>query len=128
MDSITFGLPWPSPALSSNARGHWRIRAEATKKARKLAWGIALSNGIKNPMPDAELRFTYHPPSYRGDAQNVPHMIKSYIDGIADAMKCDDKGFKVHYPAEFSEKTKGGKIICVVKPNTVLIPMKGCVS
>lgn len=125
MDSITIDLPWPSPALSSNARGHSLFKAKAIKQARKLAWGIALSNGIKNPMPDAELHFTYHPPSYRGDAQNVPHMLKAYIDGIADAMNSDDKGFKVFYPLEFSEKTKGGKIICVVKPRTVLIPHRG---
>ena len=125
MDSITIDLPWPSPVLAGHAEGHWRIKAKATKRARKLAWGIARNNGIKTPMPDAELHFTYRPPSYRGDAQNVPHMIKAYIDGIADAMGCDDKGFKVFYPPEFSEKTKGGAILCQIKPRTVLIPHRG---
>jgi crossover junction endodeoxyribonuclease RusA len=102
-------LPWPSSALSGHAKGHWRTKHDATKAARHTAFVMARQQQIRDAMPDAELHFTYHPPSYRGDVQNVPHMLKAYIDGIADAMGCDDKGFKVFYPHEGERLVTGAR-------------------
>tara|TARA_R110002110_G_scaffold37601_6_gene124054 strand:- start:432 stop:551 length:120 start_codon:yes stop_codon:yes gene_type:complete len=33
------------------------------------------------------------------------------LDGIADAMGCDDRGFKVDYPREFAGTKKGGEVV-----------------
>jgi crossover junction endodeoxyribonuclease RusA len=122
-------LPWPSSALASNARGHWAIKAKAAKDARKTAWALSLEQGVNRPMPDAEIVLSYYPPNNRRrDAQNMPHSLKAYIDGISDAMGCDDHKFRVKYPSEFDKVTKGGAILAHIKPRTVLLPALGSIS
>ena len=37
--------------------------------------------------------------------------MKAYIDGIADAMGCDDKGFKVDFPSVFAGTKKIGEVV-----------------
>ena len=126
---FTINLPWPSSALSSNARGHWRIKANANKVARSAAWALAREAKINKPMPDAMLVFTIYPPdNRRRDIQNMPHMLKAYIDGIADAMGCDDHGFEVDFPPRFAEAKKGGVVVCEVRPRTVILPIRGVIS
>ena len=116
--TVTLTLPWPDRALSSNARVHWGARNRATNAARATAGWVATEAGLHKlgPWPNAVLHFTYHPPSRRGDPQNVPHMLKAYIDGIADAMGCDDNGFRVYFPPVFSEPVKGGAVVVTVSP------------
>lgn len=122
-------LPWPNSKLSANARIHWRPKADLTAASRKAAWAIALEQGVNMPMPDAELRFSYHPPTRaRRDAQNMPHMLKAAIDGISDAMGCDDHGFRCVFPPEFSDVVKGGCVLCHIIPRAVIIPLKCYIS
>lgn len=129
MAEYTITLPWPDAKLSSNARVHWSQKARLKSQARTAAWALAREQGVKEAMPDASLTFTYHPPdNRRRDVQNVPSMLKAYIDGIADAMGCDDHGFRVHYPAEFAENRPGGAIICAIKSNTVVLKVRGQIS
>ena len=42
--------------------------------------------------------------------------LKAYIDGIADAMGCDDRCFKVDYPCVFAGTKKGGEVVFRVSP------------
>jgi len=110
-------LPWPSPALSSNARVHWSARARATQRARWEAMVLARSERV-TPDPNAVLSITYHPPSInrRRDVQNMPAMLKPAIDGIADAMGCDDSGFRPRFPDHFAAPVKGGAVIIEIAP------------
>jgi crossover junction endodeoxyribonuclease RusA len=68
-------------------------------------------------MPGAVLEFTYSPPDRRKrDVQNLPHMLKAAIDGIADAMGCDDHGFRCVFPSQFSEPVPSGAVLVHIKP------------
>lgn len=66
--------------------------------------------------PDAEILIEYYPQARRGDPQNVPASLKAYIDGIADAMGCDDRAFRVDYPREFAGTKKPGEVVFHVIP------------
>ena len=73
--------------------------------------------------------FAYHPPDKRRrDAQNMPHMLKAAIDGMSDAMGCDDSNFRCTFPSKFSDVVKGGKIVVTVTPAIVDVPITGTIS
>ena len=125
MHEIT--LPWPAKELHSNSRPNKFALARAKKKARGEAMLVA--KGAKIPtIPDAVLEFTYYPPHRRYDVHNIPHSLKAYIDGIADAMGCDDKGFRVKYPSEFAEVRKPADIVVKIYPRTAYVPVIGTIS
>lgn len=124
----TITLPWPDKTLSSNARVHWSKRADATKAARNAAWSVSMQSPRIGKHPDADLFIEYYPKTYRGDVQNVPHMLKAYIDGIADAMGCDDKAFKVHYPPVWAGKSNPGTVVFRIVPALVDVQVRGQIS
>lgn len=108
-------LPWPSADLNANRKGHWAKKARATKEARRAAWALALQEKLPK-MPEAILEFSFFPPDRRKrDTQNLPGMMKAYIDGIADAMGCDDNGFLPRFPDHLSEPVKGGAVLVLVR-------------
>ena len=108
-------LPWPDKRLHSNYRGHWAAAAFAKAKARKDAFFAACEAPRIACIPDAVIFIEYYPPTKRGDIHNVPSSLKAYIDGIADAMGCDDKGFRVDYPREWAGSGKPGKVVFRIK-------------
>lgn len=112
---IQFALPWPAKALHSNARVHWAVKHRATAKARFAAYTIAKAHNVGR-WPEATILIEYWPPSRRGDPSNPASAMKAYLDGIADAMGCDDKGFRVNYPTEFAGTKKGGEVLFRVTP------------
>ena len=116
MKALTITLPWPAKDLHSNARVHWAVKARATAKARGEARIIAKGAGV-GTWPNATILIEYYPPSRRGDPQNVPASLKPIIDGIADAMGCDDRGFKVDYPSVFAGTKKAGEVVFRIWPN-----------
>lgn len=124
---VLIRLPWPDKQLSSNARGHWRRKADAVKDYRASAhWLAKLQHPTSDPA--SILRFTFHPPDRRKrDLHNMPHMMKAAIDGIADAMGVDDNKFRVEWPTEFSDVVKGGSVLVEVVPSEVEIPLVGIV-
>lgn len=110
MGRITLTLPWPAKALHSNARVHWSERSRSVKKARNDAQLVA--NNANIPCwPGATILIEYYPPTRRGDPQNVPTSLKAYIDGIADAMGCDDRHFKVDFPTVFAGTRKPAEVV-----------------
>lgn len=108
-------LPWPDKALSSNARTHWAQRSRATKKARHEAWALCKEAGARIDGP-VEVAFAYFPPDRRKrDAQNMPAMLKAFIDGIADALGVDDAEFRVSFPKTFDRVTSGGCVLAHIR-------------
>jgi hypothetical protein len=112
---IEIKLPWPAKALHSNARCHWAVKAAATAKARQEASMVAKSAGVPC-WPDADILIEYWPDNRRSDCHNAASAMKPLIDGLADAMGCDDKAFRVDYPTTFAGTKKGGEVVFRIYP------------
>ena len=110
-------LPWPSTKLTPHAKGHWRPKAAATKEARNHAWAKAMEAPRVIHNPTAVIFVEYYPKAYRGDIHNMHGRMKAYIDGIADAMGCDDKGFQIHFPAVWAGKSAAGEVVFRIMPH-----------
>lgn len=110
--SIT--LPWPPASLSGHAKGYWRAKAAATKKYREWARLAALSaNDIAVPVSgDIPLSVTFYPPNRRGDRTNYPNRCKAMFDGLADALKVNDRRFLPSY--HFAEPVKDPRVVIVI--------------
>ena len=111
-------LPWPGSNLSSNSRIHWAVKAKAIKDYREQAMFASIESGLRNANhTHAILDFFFFPPDKRRrDAQNMPAMMKSAIDGIADAMGCDDHNFVCRFQGRFEEPVKGGSVLIKLNP------------
>lgn len=121
-------LPWPSSKLTPHAKGNWYSKSEATKGARWMARITAMKAGVHLPTPDCSIYVELYPSAYRGDVHNMPGRLKAYIDGIADAMGCDDRRFKIHWPVEWAGKRNPGAVVFRIVPNVVAVPLRGVVS
>ena len=128
-------LPYP-PSVNQWTRALGYGRAVLTRQAREYKKVVS---ALMEPLDDIlfpeerlEVLYLVTPPDRRKrDCQNMPHMLKAYIDGIADAMGCDDNGFRVRYPDRFDHTVKGGAILCEVEcgaDGTAEIPVKGTIS
>lgn len=87
-------VPFPPSSLSGhNDRKHWE-KANATREYRELARLATLEAKLTVP-PTGDIRLHIHfvPPDNRGDRTNYWNRCKPVIDGIADALKINDKRF-----------------------------------
>lgn len=109
-------LDWPDKALSPNSHRHWRARHKATAFARHAAWAKCKARGVPK-MDGAVLTFDFAPPDRRKrDLHNMPHSMKATIDGIADALGCDDSEILCRWPERFSPPVKGGAVLVHIQP------------
>jgi hypothetical protein len=97
--SYASNSPWPSPAsLSGHAKGHWRTKSVPTKRFREWARLATLAENVAVPETgDIRISVTFYPPDRRGDRTNYPNRIKPLLDGIADALKVNDRRFLPSY-------------------------------
>jgi hypothetical protein len=97
---IRVELPYPHKALWPNGRAHWAAKAKQTGIHRHMgaiALRYAQQSGAEadleqRPIP---IKLVVHPKA-KGplpDADNCAASIKAYLDGIADALKVNDKAF-----------------------------------
>ncbi len=125
MGSFTIDIPWRDKILNDNVRAHWSRKANAKSDARHSAFWLAKQAKI-TPIPNAVLQFYYYPPDKRRrDAQNMPGMMKTTIDGIADAMGIDDHKFQCVFPTGFEAVVKGGMVKIIIRPAIVNVPIEG---
>lgn len=121
--TITIDLPWPPPAASPNARGHWSKTAKARKQLRADAYFLTRSEAIKRdalPMESRKIEVTveFHPPdARRRDLDNCIGAAKGLMDGIADAILIDDSEWTMRYPP-IGEPVKGGCVRVTIRPTT----------
>jgi crossover junction endodeoxyribonuclease RusA len=106
MNKVT--LPWPPKELSPNSSLHWAKKAKKKKEYRTACWALALE--AKLIAPDGEgkipIEITFYPPDKRHrDADNMVASIKSGLDGLADALKVNDKRFLPSF--HFKEEVAG---------------------
>lgn len=100
-----FHLPWPYPALWPNGRFHWAAKAKATKAYRFTAKCLALGADV------SPIRVTFCPKS-RGpkpDMDNCIAACKALQDGLADALRVNDRDLTVTY--HMGERCKDGAVI-----------------
>lgn len=92
-------LPFPSSLLAGHAKGNGQwAKIKATKEHREWARLATLSELVKDKpeLPDTgdiAMTIRFIPPNNRGDRINYPNRMKPYFDGIADALKVNDKRF-----------------------------------
>lgn len=109
-------LPWPDKSLWPNGRSHWATKAKAVKGARRTSWALALAamNGRLPLWKQVKLHWVIHPKTAHAiDDDAPPYALKSYRDGIADALGIDDKNFRATY--EFGPPIKGGSVIVTIE-------------
>lgn len=102
-------LPWPPSSLSGHNTGHWSRKAGDVAKYR--AWAKAATLAAKAIAPekgDIPIHIRFIPPNRRGDRTNYPNRIKPVIDGIADALRVNDRRFLPSYA--FAEPEAPGRL------------------
>jgi crossover junction endodeoxyribonuclease RusA len=107
---LEFQLPWPPSSLSPNARPHWSKLYKAKREYRHACWGTALSQPQQELVPEGPLHIELHfvPPNRREhDRDNLVARMKSGLDGLADALKINDKRFTT-LTANMSTDSIGG--------------------
>ena len=85
-------LPWPTKALHPNARVHWAKLSRAKADYRFACSTLTRQAGIKFTKDDklhVGLVF-YAPDKRRRDLDGMLSACKAGLDGVADAIGCDD--------------------------------------
>ena len=123
-------LPYPSPKLSPNARGHWSKSAGAKKAYRRECAYECHNQGVAKMAGKVHAIITFHPPDKRRrDLDNMLASFKSGIDGIVDAIGVDDSEWTITISK--GEPVIGGKVVVEIepleikRPEYVNIPMYG---
>lgn len=107
-------LPWPPNELSGHHNVHWRVLQPIKKRHREWAMHATLAAQIKAEPGNGDIRVsaTFYPPDRRTDRVNMPTRLKPYWDGIADALKVNDRRFLPTF--HFAEPVKEGRVVIVI--------------
>jgi crossover junction endodeoxyribonuclease RusA len=106
-------LPFPPASLSGHAKGKWWNTSGIVAKHRKWATLATLAAAIRAPEAgDIRVSVTFYPPDRRGDRVNYPNRMKAYFDGIADALKVNDRRFLPTY--HFAEPVSNARVVIVI--------------
>lgn len=97
--SLNLTLPWPPRELSPNFRGHWTVIAAAKRKYRTACWALTLEAAagafISRGDSKLQVHLVFHAPDRRHyDLDGLLSRMKSGLDGVADALKVNDKRFR----------------------------------
>ena len=111
--SAMIELPWPPATLSGHHNAHWRKLQPVKKLWRTYAESATLA--VKPVVPetgDIRISVTFYPPDRRGDRTNYPNRCKPIFDGIADALKVNDRRFLPTY--HFAEPVSNARVVIVI--------------
>ena len=91
-------LPWPPSQLNPNKRLHWAVKSKWAKAYRLECGLIAAQSKIAIDWDgDIHVWIDFYPPDRRHrDDDNCVSSFKSGRDGLADALKVNDKRFRIH--------------------------------
>lgn len=108
----TIILSWPPRTLSPNGRAHWRKLSAAKKIAKQEAWAVTKAANLRAPADESPVHvaLTFYPKTRnRVDADNLIASMKASLDGIAEALGCDDSRFRLAAPI-IADPVKGGRV------------------
>jgi crossover junction endodeoxyribonuclease RusA len=107
---VLIELPFPPAVLSGHNTGHWSSKSGIIAEHREWAKRATLATGA-HVEGDGDIRVsvTFYPPDRRGDRVNYPNRLKPYWDGIADALKVNDRRFLPAY--HFAEPVKNARVV-----------------
>lgn len=107
-------LPFPSSKLSGQNNAHFWVTRPVINQHRE--WALKATLAVRNHVAvnladDSDIRVsvTFYPPNKRGDRVNFPNRMKPYWDGIADALKVNDRRFLPSY--HFAEPVKNPRVV-----------------
>lgn len=115
LSELCIELPWPPSSLSGHNNGNPHAKAGIVAKHRSWAAKATLAVGpIDLSQSDYDIRVsaTFYPPDRRSDRVNLPNRLKPYWDGIADALKVNDRRFLPTY--HFAEPVSNARVVIVV--------------
>lgn len=102
-------LPWPSKPLWPNGRYHWAQKAKAT-----TAYRFAAKAMLSGASPGVVVvTFCPKPLGPMPDRDNCIAAFKAGQDGIADALRVNDRDLSVSY--RFGDRCKDGAVIVEVR-------------
>ena len=111
---MRLNLPFPAPELWPNGRPHHMAKAREAKKARALAFCLALSqkDSVKLSDGPVPVKLTVHPKPYgpAPDKDNCSAALKSFTDGIAQAIGVNDRHFAAPV-VTIAERKPGGAFV-----------------
>jgi crossover junction endodeoxyribonuclease RusA len=109
--SALIELPWPPSELSGHNDKHFWLVRPIINKHRKWAAMATLAADIRAPEGNGDIRVsaTFYPPDKRSDRVNMPGRMKAYWDGIADALKVNDRRFLPSF--HFAEPVKNPRVV-----------------
>ena len=111
---VSISLPWPDRHLSPNARVHHHVKAQYVKMAREVAFFETRSTvGLNLFTPDDKLSMVVvaHPPdNRRRDLDNIHSQIKSYQDGLFQALGLDDTQIR-EVTVAWGNTVHGGQVV-----------------
>jgi crossover junction endodeoxyribonuclease RusA len=110
----TVKLPWPPKELSPNSTLHWSKKVKKKKEYRTACWALTLEAKLVAPPGEGKIpvEITFYPPDKRHrDADNMVASIKAGLDGLADALKVNDKRFLPTF--KFEEQVLGMVVITI---------------
>ena len=94
---MTVILPWPLKVLHPNARVHWAKLYNAKSDYRHACAMLTRQAGIKFAADDKlHVSIEFVPPDRRRrDLDGMLSAMKSGLDGVADAIGCDDHNWSI---------------------------------
>ena len=116
---LSIMLPWPPRELSPNYRAaHWSAISKAKKRYRAACFIQAREQGAKAMQTGPlDVALIFHPPDRRHrDWDNMIASMKAGLDGLADAIRVDDKHWRLSF--QVSDQT-GGFVRVGIKAATV---------
>lgn len=109
-------LPWPDKRLNPNSSLHWRAKVGPKVDAKRVAaWSTVTAPGFHDKRDELQgdgripITITFYPPDRRHrDADNMVASIKAALDGVADALRVNDRRFLPTFV--FCEPEKPGRV------------------
>lgn len=114
-------LPWPPSTLNPNARLHYQALARAKKSYRHACTILAMQAGAREFGAAArgyrlDVLVSLVPPDKRArDTDNMVASLKAGLDGLADALRIDDRHFNLKVGV--SDQI-GGFVKVYIQPDT----------
>lgn len=110
-------LPWPTKALSPNARVHWAVLAKAKKGYRFACAMTARQQGaVKMNAERLKVHLRFLPPDRRArDLDNCIASMKSGLDGLADVLGVDDSRWTLSAEIPVAGGEVGGMVRVTVE-------------